>query len=152
MAKCSECGFLALRNRKNNNLDEADSDFRKKGMVTQVWDDQGRNPHRLYRDIPLCFAGSKYLSEQLNNLTEPNNPFKQVSLVITKETDCKKFIDWLQGFTPKEHKEMIDEQWKLKQETERRKNDRKWHWVELLVITIMAGLFTLLGAWINSLS
>jgi hypothetical protein len=36
---------------------------------------------------------------------------------------------------------MIDREWE-------RKNDKKWHIIELVVLVIGAGLFTLLGAYI----
>ncbi len=43
---------------------------------------------------------------------------------------------------------MMDREWMLKREDERRCNDRKWHWIELIAIIIGTGFFTLLGAWI----
>ena len=48
-----------------------------------------------------------------------------------------------QGFTPKEHREMID------RERQRREDFRR-HIIEVVVLIVGAGLFTLLGAWIAS--
>jgi hypothetical protein len=40
----------------------------------------------------------------------------------------------------------------LEMEDKRRRNDRKWHWIELFAIIIGTGLFTLLGAWISMIA
>lgn len=44
---------------------------------------------------------------------------------------------------------MMDREHMLKIEEERRRNDRKWHWIELFAIIIGTGLFTLFINWIE---
>jgi len=43
---------------------------------------------------------------------------------------------------------MMDRKFMIELEESRRKNDKKWHWIELGAIVLGSGLFTLLGAWI----
>ena len=73
---------------------------------------------------------------------------KKVYDEIQRDRECEFFTKWKQGFTPKEHREMMDRQFRMEMEEKRRKNDRKWHWIELVAIVLGTGLFTLLGAWI----
>lgn len=149
MGKCADCGYLAVRNRHDYSLNEADPDFREKGIAATVYTEDGRNPHRLHRDIPLCFAMCQYLGDAFKSLNDPSNPSKQVTSVIQTDNDCKEFIKWRQGFTPKEHREMMDRKTMLEMGEKRKQNDRKWHWIELAILVVGAGLFTLLGAWIT---
>ena len=151
MVKCSECGYLSIRNKNNDNLDEADIEFREKGIVPTLFDNIGRNPHHIHKEIPLCLE-HKSLGSAINNLKNPSNPFEEIKLAIQEERDCKEFTKWQQGFTPKEHREMMDRKTMLELEEKRRQNDRKWHWIELAILVVGAGLFTLLGAWITSIS
>ena len=68
------------------------------------------------------------------------------------------------GFSPKEHREMMDREWMLKWQADREEADRKWRekqrqedkqWrrIELIVIGIIgvlvAGGFAVLGAFIQ---
>ncbi len=158
--KCADCGYLTIRNRKIYSLDEADIDFREKGIVPTVYDEVGRNPHKLHRDLPLCFVGNSYLSNAIKNIKHNDNPFDEIKEIIQTENDCKEFTEWRQGYTPIEHREMLDRQWMLDYQTRReeadrawqhkeRKNDKTWRVIELICLIIGAGLFTLLGAWIT---
>jgi len=46
--------------------------------------------------------------------------------VFSKERPCESFTRWQQGFTPKEHREMIDHQAMVKWQAEREDTDRLW--------------------------
>jgi hypothetical protein len=76
---------------------------------------------------------------------------EKVRSEIQRERECALFTEWRLGSTPKEHQEMIDRQFAMKMEEERRKNDRKWHWIELGALVLGSGLFTLLGVWIANM-
>lgn len=145
MSKCADCGYLSVRNKKNYGLDEVDIDFRTNGKVATAWDDIGRNPHTLHREIPLCLVMEQYLGDAFKVFNDPSSLFKQITSVIQKEIVCTEFTKWQQGFTPKEHREMID------RERERRENHR-WRMIELIILgvmaTLVAGGFTILGAFI----
>jgi len=78
---------------------------------------------------------------------------------INEEIECESFMEWRQGFTPKEHREMLDRERLLKWQAEREEEDRKWReeqrkadrcWriYEGIGFVILAGLFTILGAYI----
>jgi hypothetical protein len=54
-------------------------------------------------------------------------------------------IEWHQGFTPKEHQEMIDRDKMLKWQADREDADKKWQTKQLWMMAIIAGVFTILG-------
>jgi len=65
--------------------------------------------------------------------------------LLQSERDCAEFTPWCQGFTPKEHQEMLDRQRLLEWQAERenadhrwredqRKEERRWRLIELLVL------------------
>ena len=141
MVKCSECGFLAVRSKKDFKLDEASSEYRKSGVIAIGYDEQGINQHELHFQKPLCFAGVYDLSSEFDKETKGQNNTVSTLKVITKDRDCTRCTDWHQGFTPKEHWEMLDRQW-----------ERKWRIITGTIFVILAGSFTLLGAFIANLN
>jgi len=46
--------------------------------------------------------------------------------LLQGERECTEFTTWCQGFTPKEHQEMLDRQRLLKWQAERENEDRRW--------------------------
>ena len=138
MVKCEDCGFLAVRSKKDFKLDEASSEYRKSGVIAIGYDEQGRNQHELHFQEPLCFAGAydlknEFAEEQMGTVTRAWS-------VISRERDCQQHTEWIQGFTPKEHREMLDRRW-----------ERKWRIITGIIFVSLAGLFTLLGAFIANL-
>ena len=163
MVRCTECGFLSLRNIETRELDEAEETFREWGRVigvkwshpVQVGDTPFYAEDKLNRyvheQLPICFANTGNFSSSFRELIIKNyEADKVVLMVIKNERPCETFTKWQQGFTPKEHREMMDRKFTIELEDKRRKNDRKWHWIELAAIIAGTGLFTLLGAWIAS--
>jgi hypothetical protein len=67
---------------------------------------------------------------------------KEVSGEIQQDRKCRFFTKWRQGFTPKEHREMLDRELRIKEE-------RRWRIAEIILILVLSGLFTLLGAAIS---
>jgi len=149
MVKCADCGYLSVRNKRDNHLSEAINDFREKGAVAQGYDEIGHNPHQLHEIAPICFVRSY----NLINECKPEISPQKVSQVLNNDRPCKEFMKWQQGFTPKEHREMIDRQKLLEYQSQQRKEDKHWRIIELIVLggiaTLVAGGFTLLGAWIS---
>jgi len=143
--KCAECGFLAVRDAETRSIEEIELDSRQNGDIKSRF---------VY--IPLCFCRIVKFDDEVKKL-EQEPRFKQqinqggetiypkykhyLKDIFNSERQCKAFTKWHQGFTPKEH-----------QEDERKKSERILHWIEVLVLVIVAGLFTLLGAWITSIS
>ena len=73
MVKCSECGFLALRNRDNWELISAYPDYRKNGALNHI------SLQTLDR-IPICFAMAADLQVEIESIEpqgiagEPTTP------------------------------------------------------------------------------
>jgi hypothetical protein len=152
MAKCSECGYLALRNRETRELDEAETAFRRDGKLieitrayaSKVWDKgtmlhEQVLSHSIHEELPLCFArnvdlrqGFKEPDPEHDSINTQRVDEATVKGIVVKERECKTFTKWQQGFTPKEHREMIDQE-----------RERRWHFIELIVfviITLIAGI------------
>ncbi len=146
MVKCAECGYLSVRKKRDYSLLDASSDFRERGAVPNETDDKGMNQHPLHELIPLCFGRQPYLRDAIKTIDKQKNSNDEVKAVINKEIDCKEFTKWQQGFTPKEHREMIDREWMMQHEEERENADRKWRSRQDLKLAIVAGVFIVLGA------
>jgi hypothetical protein len=141
MAKCSECGYLAIWNTLSRQLEETDHWIRTIGAP----------PPECHP--PSCFKLSNNLWAE-SGLSTPSiclNDPEKICTTMQKERDCIQFVKWQPGYAPKEHQEMIDRERRDIFEQDVRRNDRKWHWIELIAIIIGTGLFTLLGAWIANM-
>lgn len=100
--KCSECGFLYLTDVHQGYQIEAEERFRIRG---NQWDSDR---------IPRCFVRAHDLHSVLEKAKSRSD--EDALAIITKERECDSFYPWKNGFTAKEHAQMIE-----------RDNDRKWH-------------------------
>lgn len=136
--KCVECGFLALQRISDRQAVEADEKYR-----TQL------EPPREYEvaeydTAPLCFVGKFNLWEEIAKL-KSENWLGNIEAIIHKERLCDGYTNWLRGFTPKEHFEIMDRtEWRKWQAGESRKN-RNWRIIEAITFFVIACLFVLLG-------
>lgn len=157
MVKCTDCGFLSARNIKTRQLEEAEHLFRDVGSPVQIGPDKIYPPHFVHELMPYCGTNEYDLITEMETAQEHpinrgiNNT--EVLSVIRKERDCGGYTKWFPGFSPKEHSEMRDRQeWQEWQEKQR-KEDKRWRIIELVVLVILtlvvAGGFTLLGAFIE---
>ena len=138
MVKCLDCGYLAARNVRTRLLDETE-------WATRLTGETIRSIH----EPPLCFMRNIFpLTEYISHNGEFDT--ESIRIALQKERECIQWIEWTMGFTPKEHREMMDRKFMAEMEEKRRGNDRKWHWIELAAIIVGTGFFTLLGAWIAS--
>ncbi len=81
----------------------------------------------VHESLPLCFVGSYDLRDLFRKFAGKDDPdYLSVVHVINEERECSGFIKWQQGFTPKEHREMMDREKILAWQTEREESDRKW--------------------------
>lgn len=151
MVKCSECGFLTIRNFTDGSLIEASDIYRQCGDV----------PFRNWQQlsyIPLCFVRAYNLREELEKvdlhgtqMADGGRPeagwTEQLLTVIAGERECEPFTEWQQGFSPKEHREMLDRDNMLRWQRDREESDRafqareavvnrKWRFREFLVAVI----------------
>lgn len=74
-----------------------------------------------YESKPLCFAMAENLAKEAGN-----DNAASVLPVLNKERECSSFLDWKQGFTPKEHTEMnmLERQREWQHSVD--EADRKW--------------------------
>mgnify|MGYP001618254105 CR=1 FL=1 len=144
MVKCAACGFLTLRNDYTGELDEVDSTFRQSGdpPARRRPDPPGRLEQstdaifdKPYLLMPICFVRAWNLFEEFNLGPNPGYATLAPDLVwkvITKPRPCANsesklgFVKWEQGFTPKEHREMLDRERLLKLQFDREDADRLW--------------------------
>lgn len=145
MVKCSECGFIAARTWKTRELVEIEEEKRCSG---KIGDELSK-----FEPSPVCFINSFDIKEEVEILRkaahdEPSqdsiggyiSPHWEiyVKAVLNIERKCKSFRRWQQGFTPKEHKEMVD-----------RDKERRWHFWELVLIIGGNLLAAGLTAWLT---
>jgi hypothetical protein len=150
MAKCAECGGLAVRNRFNGLLEEAEQDYRNTGRVTDVprtrpydlspFGPLGINIDTLHERLPICFenvVSLPLLSKEKAKSRDPSrtdeNYDRQWSIrdediqeVISEERPCSHWTEWRQGSTPQEHRKMIDRQRLLEFQTKREDDWQKF--------------------------
>jgi hypothetical protein len=158
--KCGDCGFIAARVWKTREFVEIEEEKRCSGEIGSEFG--GCEP------TPVCFINSFDIKEEVEILRkvahdEPSQDSMgghipphweiHVKAVLNTERKCESFRKYQQGFTPKEHREMLDRQeWRNWQEKQR-KSDRCFRIIELIVLgfiaVIVAGGFTVLGAFIE---
>ena len=151
MVKCADCGFLSVVARSDGSYIGANRLYRLEGFQGGQVGKVYCEPHcSIYaQDIhlePLAAEGAYVELTELGRLAELRNAKgedvtdKAVLANISKPRVCTGFFPWHPGFTPKEHREMLD-----------RQGERKWRIIERVIFVILAGLFTLLGAYIANL-
>lgn len=133
MVKCAECGYLAVR----HSLAEVNEDGRK--VEIPLWG----------RDALICFSQALDFRRAVDEKS-PGYPPSLVLNVLQTERNCPYFTKWQMGFSPKEHRDMIDRQWRLEQEDKRRKSDRMWHFIELAITLVVGAVIALVAAHIGT--
>ncbi len=134
---CVDCGYLAIRDVQSGLLVEVEDSIRSKGLINaggyQGW----------LQKYPTCFVRAANLQDEWAHEVHAGQasnapPAVSVQAVIQKpDRNCESWVEWQQGFSPKEHREMLDRRW-----------ERKWRLIELGVLALIGGAFTALGAWI----
>ena len=159
--KCAECGFLAIRNQHTRELHEVEASMRKEWATPKTIIGSLKNVH-IYEGLPLCFRRSPdFPDESIGNTTAS----EQIIEVINGDHPCDHYTPWQQGFTPKEHQEMLNEQrmleWQRRVEIEDREwrtnqekltNKRHWQaivWGALLAVMVFV-VANALSAWVQS--
>ena len=113
MGKCADCGFLALRRNSDHVLIEAEVRVRENGFIGQ----QDR-----YDPTPVCFAQAYHLHEEMKGAQGKAT----LLAVVGRERECNEFTPWVQGYSPKDHRDMLNQQVFLNWQKEQRREDQKW--------------------------
>jgi hypothetical protein len=117
MVKCAQCGFLAGQNNVTKGLVEVDPRVRKEHK-----DGQGAIEVRLQHELmPICYVLAADLLVE-----RPGQRPEDAQFVIQRNRDCQRFTSYHQGFSPKEHQEMIQQRELLEWQERRRQEDREW--------------------------
>ncbi|MBI2855373.1 MAG: hypothetical protein HYX93_00825 [Chloroflexi bacterium] len=152
---CVDCGFLAVRNGNNGQLMEADHTVRENGSIGTYYG---------HTSPPVCLVMAANLPDEIyrawrertgarDERGQGYNPFDAQSVIQKPDRNCPKWRRWQQGFTPKEHREMLDRAEMLRRQEERDKNDREFRLTmeklartERRKLAWLAGAFILIGA------
>ena len=111
--KCSQCGFLAARHSQTRQLLDAETVLRERGKL----------PSSIYDEHPICFVNMiDFRGSDAIGLSPNEDKCKEV---LQSERLCEGFVPWMQGFTPKEHKEMLLTEASLRIQKEQAEADRE---------------------------
>lgn len=149
MVKCTDCGFVTFRHRVTRELVEIGGDIRSSGEIPNT--DNGR--HKLYVDEPMCFVQAFPLQGEMEM-----DGSDAILMVIRKDRECDSYTEWQQGFTPKEHREMLDRKRMIEREDTRDKEQREWRADESkrdrtfrIQLVVVAGFFVILATFLGAL-
>lgn len=145
MVRCEICGLLCIRARNTRELIEVEKSIRDEGVIPKSTDAIHRQSLPISDPFPICFAqvpiNAEY-QERIDKHQKLSDSVRQGTFreIITKDRKCDElgcFIEWMQGFSPKEHVEMNmlenQRQWQRQMELDAQKwredqaeRDRKW--------------------------
>ena len=113
MVKCQECGFLTVRVRDTRELCESESDIRYSGKLPS------QGGYYIYEERPLCFQRQSQFRIDTMEAVAGSFSADQRLEVFSRERECSAFTEWQQGFTPREHQEMLDRKLVVEREDRR---------------------------------
>ncbi len=142
MVKCAECGYLAqhvYRGSIPEGFIDVEENSRETGSLPTVpfslrFTPIGQpdlTPEKMSGDnFPTCFSRAFQLGNETVTryaeiyAAEKGTMANAVKEVIHKDRACNQFVKWERGFTPKEHREMIDREYLQKHQDERDNADK----------------------------
>lgn len=116
---CVDCGFLALMNEEFELYESPDS-FRKTGLFPKP----GPNSNSQLSAI-ICTVRECDIFDGTSDVMAGNLP-KHALRMISEPKKCRKHFPWIQGFTPKEHVQMMHNESIIREMEERRQADMQW--------------------------
>lgn len=117
--RCVNCGFYSVRHVQTRELVDAELRSRQSGFMPTIAISANHNLPA-YDEYSVCFV------RQAGFMHEINRPCNEAARekAANDERDCRRFTTWIQGFSPKEHLEMIQEkdrlEWQAKQAQDQR--------------------------------
>jgi len=165
MARCIECGLLAIREAKTGALCEADENQRRYKEVRQL------NGWEVYHRIPICIEGVVDFCAELKETPDAVIKSDRILALTEQSRECNKFTPYRPGRTPQWHQDKNTEmeiermrdaqrdkerQW----QDEQKDSDRKWQEEQAklnrrwqLKLAILAAIFSLItgaiGIWLG---
>lgn len=135
MGRCVDCGFLTLRSEAGD-LVEADEPFKRTGHSThprQMKPGDADWHLRFDDQHPLCFMRQTELPHQLSTVLARGGPdlsgeerATRVVEALVVEQGCPEFVPWQQGFSPRDHREMQDQERERKRRVEEEQERREF--------------------------
>ena len=113
--RCSECGFLGLLNKTTMQTEEAHHKYRDSGSTQN---EQGKEA--IHLNLPVCVRGKRDFSKEFSEGADT----EVVTACISTPYPCDSFLQWVVGFSPREHFEML-EVLKLRDQQERDREDSR---------------------------
>ena len=129
MAKCSECGFLAMWNSIHSTFSEAHKHYREHGYLPN-------EALSMNTGVPACFIQKADLEKEFysdESLSSIPTTQGKVKALCGRERNCDGFIPWIQGFHPKERQDMKIQDDRIKSE--------RWHAATSLAVAVLGTLF-----------
>ncbi len=132
--RCADCGFLALRRMRDDELVHAPLEMRQSGQPPHAMD----IGEPRYDYLPICLELAIDLPTLIKARVTPekfvSRPSHRPDWIamahtldeIQVERDCQRWVQWRQGSTPKEHREMMDRERMLEWQAAREDADRQW--------------------------
>jgi hypothetical protein len=161
MVKCQDCGFLALRQHRTQELIRAEKPYRTEGrIVVSMADPRYEAAERM----PVCAEDKIDFFDVLQSRKTYSPPATvtpdEIVGMLGEERECHTWVQFNQLLTPKEHREMLDRQWMYEQEEKRITEDRKWrsnermwthiwHVIDLLVLGVMVATATIVAGAVS---
>lgn len=115
--KCAECGYLAVRHRATRQLLDAELQLRADGYLL---DHDPVTGQVAYDSTPICFAQKIDFRKGHGSASHQD----QLKDAMQELRDCDGFTEWKQGFTPKDHWEIIQDAERIKWQTRREEEQR----------------------------
>lgn len=114
VVKCSECGYLAVRDREGNVIE----------VVGRVRETGGFGGDKGHADF-FCIQRSDAFS-----LLPPRGDGHERATCIRQERDCLVYCRWMEGYSPKEHVEIMLHKVLLDHQAEldRKRDERERNW------------------------
>lgn len=147
MVKCADCGFLSTWDTVDQEHRESTATYRKTGLRDDR--DEGNAERWEGRCLVRFWDLPKLVADERTRLGDGGLTSTARRTTFHEERDCPKFTPWSQGFSPKEHQQMLNNQLLLEWQEKRRRSDLLWHRVELAIVTGAAAAYTIYAASIG---
>jgi hypothetical protein len=119
--RCADCGFLCARRSVGAELTEVDLSCRQEWNARDIVAGGGSRTPLIFLASPACFAMKRRF-----DLEDRDKGKGGITEAIQKPIECSSFVPWQQGFSPKEHREMMTAQQMQVFQEEQRRRDRDW--------------------------
>jgi hypothetical protein len=101
--QCYKCGFFTTRHLDTGECIELDDECRETGKIALRYTKPagGSSWSMLVPDKPFCFVDAHKLPDEI-----PDKSAASIVSVGHKSRECDKFVPYMRGLSPREHREM----------------------------------------------